>query len=572
MADQLTQMNFTPDQQKAIQTTSRNALVLAGAGSGKTSVITERVFHLLGQNISPQEILVITFTRKAAGEMKQRIEEKIGSQVASEMFVGTFHSWCLDYLTRYRGILTILSQKEEEILIKQVAQDLGYYNGKKWKIPRKDIDQIFFHFYNFGWRAEDLAGDGLLIFQEFMRRCEESRIVTYGMILTEFDKYKSEIPFYYKHILIDEVQDMNETQWQIIYDYRRTASLFCVGDIDQSIYEWRGANPGHLLIDSNEFDIFYIGYNFRSGEKIVHAANSLIAKNQQRFDKTMRPFRNGGRIWTHLLDMDSEELADLLINNHYPKPVCVVARTHFLLTKLSKVLDGYPHCYVGHDVMETKEWLTIHAYMKLFVNPYDNFSFMILADELIGDKHGYATIRENAILNQQSHFQEWLDSEYRKESIFDLACGSDIMLDNLLIYMKEYFVSTRQPAYESVVNMLLMKYAIPMGRVTLYEYIRYISLWEPQDEINDSRQSDLYLMTLHACKGLEFPTVIIAGLNEGIFPLKNGNIEEERRLLYVGMTRAKELLVLTARPENTETPEGRIYQNPISRFMNEITV
>jgi len=565
-------MNFTDEQIKAVQTDSSKALVLAGAGSGKTAVITERIFYLLEQNVSPHEILVITFTKKTADEMRRRIESRIGLHAASEMFIGTFHSWCLDYLFRFKDVKTVLSQPEENILIKQIAIDLGFYTNKKWRgIKKSDVEQIFFHFYNYGWQEDDLIGDGLLIFQEFIRQCRESRMITYGMVLTEFAKYISEFDFYYKHILIDEVQDMNETQWQIINTFQRNkVSVFCVGDIDQSIYEWRGANPEYLILNSDSFDIFYIRHNFRSCEKIVHAANSLIAHNDRRFDKTMFPTLQGGTIWAYLYDMDSEKLSDLLTENHpFPKPVAVLARTHFLLSKLSEVLSekNCRHCYIGNGNMDTEEWLKIHAYLKLFVNSYDNFSFMILSDDLVGDKQGYAKLRERAKYNQQSHFQEWLQSEYRERcSLFDLACGSDMMFDDLLYYIRKIFNTEQTEVL--IEEMLYIAHSFKTEPMTVEEYIRYLPLWELRDYI-DYQNDDLYLMTVHASKGLEFPTVIIAGLNEGIFPVKKGNIEEERRLLYVGMTRAKEVLCLTARPEQTES-DGRIYKNPVSRFMSEI--
>ena len=271
-------MKLDKQQYATVHTESEKALVLAGADSGKTRVLTERIGHLIENcKVSPFEIVAITFTRKAAGEMKERLANRI--QGAHKLTVGTMHRVALRMIQQFGDQIglkskqtTVYSECEASYLLREVAMDLGIYNGKSWKVPKKDIDRVFANYYEHGQRpAEENSVNGL--FKTFMARCRENNSLTYGGLLIGFEMLIPTIARFkkWRHILVDEVQDIDPLQWRIINDLVEAtgASLFCVGDDSQSIYSFRGAVPEYLIEHQNEFDIYQLQSNYRSLPPIV---------------------------------------------------------------------------------------------------------------------------------------------------------------------------------------------------------------------------------------------------------------------------------------------------------------
>lgn len=589
-----------PQQLEAVHTEAKRALVLAGAGSGKTRVLIERIGYLIEETgTSPYEIMAFTFTRKAAGEIRDRLVDRIGNR-AYRITMGTMHAIALQMIQRFGEVIglkskqvTVYGEWESEFLLKEVAIELAVRRGNIWKIKKGDIDKMFNAYYQTGIEPgpEHPAHD---LFRAFFARCRENNALTYGALLVGLRlliptlKQHSKI----RHILVDEVQDIDALQWAIINEMCAAfgASLFVVGDIDQSIYDWRGAVPEYLVEHQAEFTLYRLETNYRSVPEIVYASNKLIACNVDRIPKEMVAVRENGNVAsiasiTIQENCNSELLADFFKSYGVSSTqnIAILSRIHGLLQKLDRLLTEaeIPHEYIGKDTALTNSepFRRFHAFLKLLVNPFDNFSFLLIKDVIGISREEYSNIRIFAAKDGISHFQAW--TVYGEETTY-----------------MEFFKGPNETKLLLTTQTFLIKYmatgALPYGgngwgfdvepvfrfifawlsenpKGTIQEYLDWLATYDIQDEIK-AEESPLTLLTIHAAKGLEWPVVILAGCNEGIIPskqaLKNGGIEAERRLMYVAMTRAREQLILTIRPEVTET-EGRVYESPRSRFIGE---
>lgn len=569
-------------QQQAVETTSWRAMVIAGAGSGKTRVLTERIAHLVEDcKVSPSEIMVMTFTRKAAGEMQERLEGRIGDS-SFGLCLGTMHALALRMINRFGEVIglksrkvTIYSQWEEEHLLRDVALEMGLYDGKKWKgMKAGDVILTLSEYYQRGIEPEasDPTHD---IFKAFIQRCRENNAMTYGglmiglrLLIPTLAKYLN-----IKHILVDEVQDIDRLQWDIILDMEKAfgAALFVVGDVDQSIYEWRGAAPKYLVDHQDEFEIYRLESNYRSVPSIVEASNRLIAHNVDRITKTMAATREDGNQVIVRKEIDSEKLVEFLTNPlelwDLSSGIAVLGRNHFLLEKLSRLLDekGVKHEYIGRTTALTNSeaFRRYHAFLKLAVNPYDNFSFLLIKDIVGVPRDQYSAIRVLAAEKGTSHFQVYCGPNT------PFWVGDPVSFDDSIEYAHER-LDTMFPELSPEAGAFVHAWEKDHPG-SIEDYLNFLALYEVQDEIK-KESSGITLMTGHACKGLQFPVVIIAGANEGIVPSKQaiakGEDESERRLFYVMITRAQDQLLITVRPEITEK-DGKTFESPMSRFVKE---
>jgi DNA helicase-2/ATP-dependent DNA helicase PcrA len=566
-------MELDQQQLAAATTKSKTALVISGPGSGKTRVIVERAAYLIEEcKVASSEILLVTFTRHAAGEMKTRLEERIGAK-AFGVTVGTFHATALNLLHRFGELIgfntksTVYGAFEEEYLLRDVAEELGIFTGKSWKIKKADIAAVFGKYYQEGIEPEkdDPAYD---LFVAYCARCKQNNSFTFGSLLTGLKLLLPQIHQYlqWKHIVLDEGHDTDRLQWEILMALREycKASLFVVADLDQAIYQWRGACPEYLLQHQDEFEIYRLESNYRSVPSIVEASNRLIAHNVDRITKTMVATRTGGEdMLTVRKEIDSERLAEMLAIGG--DTCAVLGRNHFLLEKLSRLLDekGVAHEYIGRTTALTNSeaFRRYHAFLKLTINPYDNFSFLLIKDIVGVSRDDYGRIRISAAETGRSHFQVFLgNTEYLQYSALPGSalgecCG---WIDNAFPELSpeaSAFIYAWEKEHPDSIE----------------EYLNWLALYEVADEIKE-KSSGITLMTGHACKGLQFPVVIIAGANEGIIPSKqsiaNGDEESERRLFYVMVTRAQDQLIVSCRPVHTEK-DGRIFESPESRFIGE---
>ena len=582
-------MNSVPldsEQQTAVETQSERALVIAAAGSGKTRTLIERIAYLVEeQQTSPYEIMSFSFTRKASGEIRTRLVDRIGNK-AYHCSLGTMHSIALRMIQRFGDVIglktkqiTVYGDWESEYLLKDVAMSLGLHNGKGWKkIKKGDIDKVFDHYYATGEEPDELNPVRDL-FVSFIARCKENNSMTYGGLLTGLRLLIPTMAKYLtiKHILVDEIQDIDPLQWSIIREMETAfgASLFVVGDLDQSIFEFRGAVPKYLLEHQNEFDIYRLSFNYRSRASIVEAANKLIANNIDRLPMTMVATREDGNCYPDPIkinnvrifkNMDSEAIVKMLVSGNSST---VLARNHALLIRLSELLEEahIEHRYIGKETALTnsEEFRRFHAFLKLIVNPFDNFAFLLIKDIVGLSASDYAEIRHSATRDGTTHFQVWHENEEREWPKPDRSLAGVI---------KEMLTLCEWPFNINPILDFIKKFIeSAKNDVSISQYLDWLAVVDVQDEMKEDYEG-ITLMTIHACKGLEFDTVIVAGCNEEILPskqaIRNGEIESERRLFYVAMTRAKDSLILTIRPEAKEI-NGRMYANPISRFIGELT-
>ncbi len=591
-----------PDQLAAVTTDAPRALVLAGAGSGKTRVLTERIAYLIEErHASPSEIVAVTFTRKAAAEMRERLLKRIGNK-AYGVTMGTMHALALIQLRRFGELLslrpdniTVYSEWEEDFLLRQVATEIGYFKGK-WKVPKKDIDAAFGAYYATGAEPDESFAVYDL-FRAFMARCRENNALTYGGLLTGFMLLLPRVMQYlgWRHVLVDEVQDLDRLQWGLIEAMAKglPATLFAVGDTSQAIYQWRGAAPEYLLENADTFHVLRLERNYRSGRRIVEAANRLIEHNRMRLPVTMQACREDlmGTVPGNLgsgQGMDSKAIAEE-VRASIPATgltydIAVLARKHVLLQKVAEELDavGVPYLYVGQKaaLTNTEEFRRFHAFLKLIVNPFDNFAFLLIKDKLGLSDRDYAAVRAMAIQHDRSHFQEWKKTFGSEGWIFpDADPRTDV-----LIAMTAYDVDmvSRDGVTPPTVTAFINAYCAgrPPSERTVSAYLGWLSTYDVQDEIpaaDPDGPGVVTLATIHGSKGLEWPYVILAGCNEGILPSKRavdaGDIEEERRLAYVAITRARDCLTLAVRPERSEKVghdgKVRVYESPVSRFVGE---
>ncbi len=584
-------MDLDKQQELAAKTDARQVLVLSGAGSGKTRVLVERVAYLLEEcRVSPYELFLCSFTRKASRELRQRIEERVGKS-AHHITMGTIHAIALRYLKRFGELiglrgknLTVYSEFEENYLLRECAIDLGIYKGKTWKIPKREIDAVFDAYYQEGILPEE-DHPCRLIFDEFIARCRENNSLTYGALLCGFKILLPLIKQYLnlKHIFVDECQDLDLLQWKIFNELRDLcgASVFVVGDIDQSIYSWRGAIPEYLIEHQAEFQIYKIENNYRSCPEIVEAANRLIEHNEARIPRTMKATREEKGNIVHAFECDTDKVCVLVqtVLNNGNKDAAVLSRNHFLLKKLASVLDviNLPYTYVGRqtELIESPLFRTFHGFLKLLVNPFDNFSFLLIRELLGLSRTQYNEIRLKATQESKSHFQAWQHKRGQIhmipiEDFFYETERSDFELEECVCNL----VSVLDwPEEISLVRSFVTSWMAENPNGTVGNYLDWLATYDMQEEVKEEDKK-LKLMTIHAAKGLEWPTVMLIGCNEGILPSKQSieaeDVESERRLFYVACTRAKDSLILAVRPERKEV-NGKVYENPISRFVRETT-
>jgi superfamily I DNA/RNA helicase len=582
-------------QLKAVMTPHKQVLCLAGAGAGKTRVIVERIAHLIeDEHISPFEVMAVSFTRKASNELKERIIERVGPG-ARKIVTGTIHSIALRYLRQFGELigwkaknLTVYSEFEEDFLLKECARDLGVYNGKAWKPSKREIQEAFDTYYQEGVEPEE-DHPGRRVFDELRMRCSENNSMTYGGLLIEFYKLLPKIAQYLhlKHIFVDEVQDLDLLQHKLFENLVELtgASMFYVGDLDQSIYSWRGAVPEYLIENQADFEIFKIETNYRSDPRIVEAANKLIEHNSMRIPRDMIPSREDGGEKALIVyrEMDSEAVVKkiaYLLENHWSdhSEMAILGRNHFLLKKIAGILDvvKLPYTYIGrtNELIGSEIFRKVNSFLKLLVNPYDNFSFLLIKDLLGLSRQQYNEIRLKATQTSKSHFETWNDlPDLGPQEFNEFFWGeySDFTsrVDDFLMLMEEAGIPEEDlsPIHAFIAGWIKEN---PNGNME--DYLDWLSVFDLQDEIKDE-DTKLKLMTIHAAKGLEWPRVILIGVNEGILPSKQsiegGDLESERRLMYVAITRARDSLILAVRPEVKDDGVRR-WENPVSRFIKEL--
>lgn len=622
------------EQRQAVDTLDGPLLILAGAGSGKTRALTYRIANLVDHGVSPWNILALTFTNKAAREMRERTEALLGGSV-KDMWVATFHSCCtrilrsdIDKLGRDRNFV-IYDDDDQTSLIAAIMKRLGV-NDKD--ITKRQIKEHISEAKNKSTEPEKFLMDNpyldesvLKVFREYQRSLKEYNALDFDDLLGKtlelfqscpevLQKYRSK----FRYILVDEYQDTNVMQYHIVELLAREHGNICVvGDDDQSIYGWRGADIRNILDFEKDFPgakVIRLEQNYRSTSNILDAANAVIENNQGRKSKKLWTDNGrGDRIETFTADSERDEahfvcrkIMEGVRNgmNYGDFVVLYRMNAQSRIPETTMVNYGIPNkVYGGQRFYERKEIKDIMAYLRLIYNPFDDIALKRIINvpkRSIGD----ASIAELARVAEQegkSMLVAALTSEnidpraMKKIKPFADTMGEFIALSRTMplseftwgmISALEYETylkaedkrgeveSRMDNLRELIGNIKEIEKDLPEGEDALRAFLENVSLVSDIDSMNDGNGA-VALMTLHSAKGLEFPVVFMIGMEENIFPtsrarndMSNHAMEEERRLCYVGMTRAKQkLYLINARQRNIFGNES---YNRKSRFIEEI--
>jgi len=628
--------NLNKEQREAVLHTEGPLLILAGAGSGKTRVLTYRIAHLIDEKgVYPSNILAITFTNKAAREMKERVHRLIGN--TDNMWISTFHSACVRMLRKnveslkgYKKNFVIYDTKDQETLIKECLKELNL-NEKNFpfRVVSSEIsaakDRLMTPREFYDKNMHDIRRRKLAdIYMLYQKKLEKNNALDFDDIISktvELFKLNPDILEYYqnkfRYIMVDEYQDTNFSQYTFIRLLAAQHRNICVvGDDDQGIYSFRGADIGNILNFEKDFPgakVVKLEQNYRSTETILEAANAVISNNYGRKSKKLWTDRGTGRSIIYHYALDEREEANFIMDevermiaqeNRRLGEFAILYRTN----AQSRVLEetcmshGLPYRIVGgFKFYDRKEVKDIIAYLRVIQNPDEDLSLKRIINipkRGIGNSTLEA-ISQYARATGDSMFGALLEVDRiegvgtkAKKGIKEFVkLMSDLMgiaeTERVSIIVKEVLERTgyldeleKDGDEESLTRAENIKELLSATfefeelneSALLPEFLEQMALMSDIDTVEEGKDA-LIMMTLHSAKGLEFPFVFISGMEEGVFPsqrsyFEDKQMEEERRLMYVGITRAKERLYLTAAFERTLY--GNTTFNTISKFVREI--
>lgn len=623
------------EQQQAVQHTEGPLLILAGAGSGKTKVLTVRIAYLLAQGVNPYEILAITFTNKAAKEMKSRVEGLVGD-VANRIWLSTFHSFCakflrfeLDNFLGYNSNFTIYDTSDSQVVIKAALKALNlddkYYPVGAMISAISDAKNKLMFASDFRKQARDFYQQKVAdVYEYYEKELRKNNALDFDDLLlvavkllqsnaAVLDKYSKR----FKYVMIDEYQDTNHAQYLLAYLLSsHWKNIAVVGDADQSIYAWRGADIQNILDFEKDYPnctSIKLEQNYRSTKIILDAANAVIDNNEGRPEKNLWTDKTEGAKIQHFTAQSEHEeaafIGDTIVKKHDIHGVpygdmAILYRTNAQSRVLEEALikRALPYTMVGGTKFyDRKEIKDVLAYLRVLYNPFDDLSLLRIINvpkrsigaTTVSKLQDYA--RENGtslfMTLTQLHLVDTIKGKTKEKLeefgilIFTLVAEMDdkSVLDILeaildrtgyLAQLEESTDPQDQARAENIGELLSVAKDFqdtnPTG--TVEDFLEQVALVNDVDSF-EQEESKVTLMTLHAAKGLEFPIVFLGGLEEGLFPhsrtlMNPEEIEEERRLAYVGITRAeKELYISNA---TTRTVFGRTSSYLPSRFIDEI--
>ena len=647
--------SLNPEQREAVLHLKGPLLILAGAGSGKTRVITSRIAYLVDDgHAQPHEVLAVTFTNKAAEEMRARVEALLGSDCGG-MWVSTFHSLCARLLRREAPAIglsrdfVIYDSSDQLTVVKQALKAL--HIDESFVQPRAALSRIS-HAKNrmeepdaveanAGWnrRDEHIAK----IYAYYLNALKESNALDFDDLLLrtvelfeQSERVRTKYAEQFKFVMVDEYQDTNRPQYLLITRLAGLHRNLCVvGDPDQSIYKWRGADLRNILDfeqDFGEAKIVKLERNYRSTQIILDAASAVISQNRNRKDKRLRTDRQGGDRIVYFRGGDELEEADFItrtargaLADDVEATVAILYRTNAQSRTIEDALmrEGVAYKVVGGvRFYERKEIKDALAYMRLIINPHDDVSLrrvinvpargigkgvMEALEQLpAGDDDSLMdalpllaaglqpTLSANSLwarlvrgLEQRGFpnrsaasltaFRDLivrLTEMARQESV-SIAIGKMLDQSGYLQDLREERSEDAESRVENLAELVsaAREYESREQEPSLGGFVDRLSLLSDVDEEQGARDARVWMMTLHSAKGLEFPVVILAGLEEGLFPHSRSSedeeeLEEERRLCYVGMTRARSRLVLTGAARRRIF--GEYQSSEPSRFIDEV--
>ncbi|MEQ9618175.1 MAG: UvrD-helicase domain-containing protein [Deltaproteobacteria bacterium] len=621
------QDKLNPSQSEAVKHAGGPLLVLAGAGSGKTKIITERIAYLINnQQVSPSNILTVTFTNKAANEMKQRVSRLIDNRSVN-LWIGTFHSICVKILKReienldgFKNNFIIYDESDQIKLIKECMARLNI--GERAFEPRSvrsKIDGAKNRGVSPGELGANIYDDRISkIYDLYEQELRKLNALDFGDLLyvtvNLFEKKPEVLSKYqglFKHVLVDEYQDTNHMQYKLVELLsRRHKNIFVVGDDNQSIYGWRGADITNILNFERDYPdarIVKLEKNYRSTKTILQAANQLILKNRRRHDKNLWTENPEGEQLVYYEARDERDEAKYVVSQivseisksgYSYKDIAVFFRTN----NQSRLLEeeflrrNVPYTIVGGiGFYQRAEIKDVMAFLKVIANPLDNISLRrIINVPPRGIGKGTVDKLEEISREEGVSLFDSMRTALRNEALPKRASAN---LERFLKLMDELIGFGEKREIGKLLDFVLQKTGYleilereeerreNVGEIlnlaaefeneeedaSLHNFLDWVSLASDVDRFND-KDDRVALMTLHSAKGLEFPVTFIIGMEENLIPhfnsAKNGEIEEERRLFYVGLTRAKEKVYLTSASKRRVF--GKEERPAPSRFISEI--
>ena len=622
-------------QYEAVINTEGPSLVIAGAGSGKTKVLTHKISYIMNEkNVKPWNILAITFTNKAANEMKERIEKLVGGQATNDMWIGTFHSICVRILRKFidrigfDSSFIIFDASDQKSLVKQCLKELNIDDklftdrGVLSEISNAKNEMLTPVQYalkaNGEYRKETIAK----VYSLYQSRLKQNNSIDFDDIINYTIQILTENPdileYYsekFKYVLVDEYQDTNKAQFTLITLLSaRYGNITVVGDNDQGIYSFRGADISNILNFEKDFPgtkIIKLEQNYRSTKPILDAANAVIKHNPKKYEKNLwTENKEGNMPKLHVAKNEYDEASYIveqiehLRREEYFKysDFTVLYRTNAQSRAIEDILRRENIAYKiigGLKFYERKEIKDTISYLRLIQNPSDNLSLQRIINEPkrgIG-KTSLEKVEQIANANGISMYEVIKNAEvYGLNKVFlnsrefvnvieEMHAKKDDILISELIketlnktgYTKALELENTAQAEARIENIeefltVAMEFEKEEAENSLAGFLEGITLTSDIDGMEENEES-VTLMTLHSAKGLEFPVVFLVGMEEGLFPSyrsigEERELQEERRLAYVGITRAKQYLYLTCAKQRTIF--GSTTCNKVSRFIEEI--
>lgn len=627
---------MNPKQKEAVLATEGPLLIMAGAGSGKTRVLTHRMAYLLQEKlVNPWNILAITFTNKAAKEMKERVTRLVGT-AGRDMWVSTFHSMCVRILRReaeqigYSRNFTICDQSETETLMKRIVKEKNL-DSKKFE-PRAILGKIS-NAKNELLTPEEYANmtgnyfDNIVAecYGAYQRHLKNAQSMDFDDLIMQavklFEKYPETLAYYqnkFHYIHVDEYQDTNFAQYKLVQLLAEKFNNICVvGDADQSIYGWRGADMANIMNFEKDYSnakVVLLEQNYRSTKTILKAANGVIQNNNNRKDKKLWTDNVEGEKITYYRAQSEHDEARFIVSTMQQQvqekgrkygDFAILYRTNAQSRVIEDTLvkSNIPYKMVGgHKFYDRKEIKDVMAYLRLISNPADDLSFNRIINvpkrgiggvslQKLYDfsniyDYSYLDAAKNVSLSPLTGKAATETGKFAK-MLTDLQQMAEfVSVTEIVEQMLEktgYITSLEQEnTLESETRIANINEFLSVtqefdkltdGESNLTDFLTDLALVSDLDQVEEEPQSEVTLMTLHAAKGLEFPVVFVIGMEEGIFPsfrslMEEAEMEEERRLAYVGITRAEQELFITN--AYSRLLYGRTQNNPPSRFMQEM--
>lgn len=587
-------MNFNKAQEIAINSPAKRILCTAGPGTGKTRVMTQRIIRLLREGISPYNIMALTFTNKAANELEKRIKEEVSEKVSRKLTIGTFHGVFFRILNQwaesmgYSRLISIYDTDDTSDVMKSIKEEL-FFN-----ISDNEMAAIKTRKY------QDLSDpqnqtERMIISQyetKLFNNCAmdfDQILYLFYMQLLNNPGFKRDIQNQYSHVFVDEYQDTNRIQSQIIQEID-PEHLFVVGDISQAIYSWRGARIEEIIEfpKSKNTDVNHLNISYRCPPEILISAHNLISHNSTGLNGELYSMKSPDPESINTITLQSKEIMLQWLNKHTSPDIDtgILCRTNGLAAEISESLTtaGIDHILLTNekDLWQNQIVKGLLAYFKVFENPLDRHNLLKVLR--LPAREGLT----QRIMNEM-HLNSLRDGK-TLYTVFKETFPEDVFFQFLKYYESNKAESVHDLFFALIDHLILIEQLqdTPNKLKVLGDFLKRVKEWEENRDIGLLKDIPSFLqwvsfrdiqeqlilsskkvkvMTAHAAKGLEFDRVIIAGMNEGVFPNSRGDIEEERRLCYVAVTRTKEKAIVLSYLNGKPSKEMQV-----SRFIGEMAI